>query len=333
MKYLYAFLFILFFGNIFCQPINAWTESFGSGCSQLQVANGYNPSGNGVWTVSYLAGYSVTPGSDEFYISSTENGMGQGFCSNGCLSSSTLNNRTLHIGTAPNSTMVICPTGDCGAKYNTAKVSNLRAESPVLNCASIVNYNLTFDYLCYGELNDNAYVYYSINGGTTWTVLMPIPKSYCFNGSCTSSLSCSAGGVAQWLTTGATVPTNSSPTVKIGFGWVNNGDNIGSNPSLAIDNILLSLPLGVNGVDQQTSFFDVFPNPVSDKLTIKISGKQKEAVVELLDIYGRQLIFKEVNFYEKNNCEFFIGELQPGVYFVKITSENHISQQVKIVKE
>src|ERR1700751_1488778 len=124
-------LFItLFLTNILSSQTIFWTENFGTGCNQGNVAAG-TATGNGTWLVANV----TAPAADanKWYISSTEAGMGVGVCGSGCIANAALTNRTLHIGsvsTSP-SASIFCPTGDCGAAYDSG------GGCPGLGCVSV----------------------------------------------------------------------------------------------------------------------------------------------------------------------------------------------------
>lgn len=236
-RFFYFIVFIFSFTLSFSQP-PFWTETFGTGCNQLQVANGLN-TGNGPWAVTYLIGSSS--GSDEYYISATEAGMGAGNCGNGCLSSGP-QNQTLHIGNSSSATSFVCFTGDCGALYNAGVASDLRAESPTINCTGQSNIVLNFEYMENGQgASDDGSVWVSIAAGP-WTLLGNPGKTLCGNATCTSTTqACTGGNQGVWNTYSVALPAaaNNAANVRIGFRWVNNGDNLGTDPSFAIDNVNL----------------------------------------------------------------------------------------------
>jgi len=235
-----------------------WTENFGTAncTSQGTLASGY-AGVNGAWTITNTG---VNGGfANTFFISSTEAGMGPGICGDGCLSNPALNNRTLHVGNVANSTNAcsFCPTGDCGASYdasasgagacaactffasccttscNNSALSDQRAESPVINCTGQVGISLGFNYMENGEgTNDNATLWYF--DGAVWSQLLDLPKTLA--GSC--------GGQGAWTPYTALLPAsaNNNPNIKIGFRWVNDENNVGSDPSFAVDDINLYIP-------------------------------------------------------------------------------------------
>jgi gliding motility-associated-like protein len=134
--------------------------------------------------------------------------------------------QTLHI----TCTSLFCGLLITGAVYNATETSNIRAELPTFSTVGYTGVTLEFDFISEGDgLLDNASVLY--NDGTGWQVLDPSIKS----GVCVS-------GQGQWTAFSATLPAScdNNPNVQIGFNWTNNGDNAGTDPSIAINNVLVT---------------------------------------------------------------------------------------------
>ena len=237
-RFFYFLLFVFTFSLSFSQA-PFWTETFGTGCTSLVMANGLNAGGNGPWVVNYLGAYVPSTGSDEYYVSAEENGNPVGSCGSGCGS-----NRTLHIGNSSSSLTFLCTTGDCGALYNAALASDQRAESPIINCTGQSNIILGFDYIEFGQgASDDASVYYSIAAGP-WTLLGNPAKTTCGNAGCTNTNTpCNGFVQGVWASYSVALPAaaNNAANVRVGFRWVNNGDNTGTDPSFAVDNVTMKV--------------------------------------------------------------------------------------------
>jgi len=228
-------LFIVLFIAAICLKAQTtfWTEGFGTGCNQLQLANGLNPSTNGTWTVSILG--AEDPQANTWYVSATENGNAVGACGTGCGT-----NQTLHVASIPNgSGLTLCATGDCGASYDaggsssfggTSTGTNKRVESPVINCTGHSTITLSFKYMENGQgATDNANLWYF--DGTTWTQINGLAKT----------VTCSSGQ-GTWTAFSMVLPAsaNNNVNVKIGFLWVNDDDGAGTDPSFAVDDVTLT---------------------------------------------------------------------------------------------
>lgn len=180
----------------------------------LNISTGTNGTDPNFWTVSAAEG-GVAPG-------------GCGVANNG--------NKTLHI------TSVFNPTG--GAAYDAGGLCGFlycpqtatAANSPNINTAGATNLVMTYDFIGNGEgLNDNASSFYSTNGGSVFTSLdASIKSATCINAQ------------GRWTQRSYNLPPacNNINNFVLRFNWVNNDDGAGTDPSVAINNVLLrdSLP-------------------------------------------------------------------------------------------
>jgi hypothetical protein len=76
--------------------------------------------------------------------------------------------------------------------------------------------------------------------------------------------------------------------------------------------------------------FSIFPNPAKDILFI-ISENEPISQVEIFDIFGRKVYNKQ--FYDHNQCEVVMSNLQKGIYIVKITTNKGQVSVSKILKK
>ncbi|WP_298313480.1 cellulase family glycosylhydrolase [uncultured Aquimarina sp.] len=71
-----------------------------------------------------------------------------------------------------------------------------------------------------------------------------------------------------------------------------------------------------------------YPNPVSDKLTIRHAEVLKNARLDILDVSGK-VIKRVSSITETNMVELNVSELEPGVYFIKIFNQKEtITKQI-----
>jgi len=207
-------------------PVNIFTEDFNTG-------------GTG-WTLNQVMG---AEGADAnfFTISGNEGGTQSTFppATTGIIpnmgaptSCGTVNaNATLHI------TSVFNPSG--GAAYDAGGLcgflfcpqSNRQTTSPVINTTGFAGLELVFDYIENGQTTlDNGSVFYSTNSGGTWVLLDDTPKT-----------TTGCGGQGIWVTRTLALPAtcDNITTLRIAFRWVNNDDGAGTDPSMAIDNVIV----------------------------------------------------------------------------------------------
>jgi len=85
-------------------------------------------------------------------------------------------------------------------------------------------------------------------------------------------------------------------------------------------------PLSV--IEREKGSLTVYPNPTTGELRIT-SDELRIENVEVFDIYGRKLIEQKAEGRKQKALD--ISELQPGVYFIKIQTDNEITTK-KIVK-
>lgn len=203
-----------------------WSEDFGTGpgCETLLVGDYSSP--NGDWTVAETG--VNTNDNNVWYVSPAEAGMGEGNCGDGCTPGNpNLENNTLHVS---NGTV-----GDNGAAYAETGFgltdSDLRAESPTIDCSNRTSIAVDFLYLTAGAPpNDICVLQYF--DGAAWSdigTLAPTP------------VGC-PGGQGEWTAISFNLPASAdlNPNVKIGYRWINVDDGDATDPSVAIDDIEIS---------------------------------------------------------------------------------------------
>ncbi|MGZ3919839.1 MAG: hypothetical protein ACXVC7_06080, partial [Bacteroidia bacterium] len=240
MKRILPCIFVLLF-LVLSESFKAqvfWTENFGTGtcAGQGNFAAGSAPTAsNGAWSVAAGAGLANGSNPNEWFISSTEAGMGVGNCGDGCLNNAGLTNRTLHIGSN-----VGAPLTDPGAAYIAGATNfntNKRAESPTINCTGKTNITVSLAYLVEGVPGvDYAELMYSANNGATWAFLAGLPTT-----NNTAACTGTAAGQGIWTAFSVALPAsaNNNPAIKIGVRW-ESSDPTGADPSIAVDDVVLS---------------------------------------------------------------------------------------------
>ncbi len=79
--------------------------------------------------------------------------------------------------------------------------------------------------------------------------------------------------------------------------------------------VLNCISLGVVDYDNSLDLVTIFPNPASEKITVKTPNK---STIQLLDISGRQILLQsEIN----QNSEINIQNIANGIYLMKIFNE------------
>lgn len=225
-------VFSLFFltGHMYSQVF--WTEDFNNGCASACPGPGYAGI-NGAWSQTILGVEGADP--NAWFVSCAEQNNGIGACSSGC---SGAGNSSMHISAAIGNPF--CPN-DCGAAYDAGGLcgliacpqTNRRIESPTINCSGKTTISLNYAFIHTGTAGtDFASVWYF--NGATWTNLGAVPQS--------NNTGC--GGQGKWTAATIALPASAdnNANVRIGFSWQNNDDGAGTDPSVAVDDVTLSVP-------------------------------------------------------------------------------------------
>ncbi len=223
MKRITTILSLFLFSALSSHAQIFWVENFESGSTSGMGVSSYTGP-NGAWNGASTGGGLYA---NEWYVSCAEQGHITGACGDICGASSGLG-ATLHLGGSASF------TGDMGASYlaSSLSVTNAAAQSPIINCSGHTGITLSFYYIENGEgTDDDGSVYYSPDGGTTWSVLLNTAKT----------TTCS-GGQGQWGHASIALPSsaNNNANVRIAFVWINDADATGTDPSYAIDSVSLS---------------------------------------------------------------------------------------------
>lgn len=218
-------------------PSPFWVENFENVCATGCGAGSYTGP-NGAWSVAALSG-NTGDVPNEWYISCAESGYTPGGCSSTCPGTGdgvTIlpTGGSLHVGSN------VGVLGDIGARFYSGAgfpglfdaSTDVRVESPTINCTGKANINVAFTYIEGGDGTiDNATLWYF--DGSTWTQITDMQKTMCCTGAC--------DGVnpGMWGLFNIQLPASAdnNPNVKIGFLWVNNNDAAGTDPSFGVDNL------------------------------------------------------------------------------------------------
>lgn len=233
MKKLLLFSAVLSVLSLSAQT-TVWTEDFENSCTGGCTADGVN-TGNGAWTITdsspALDGCGFPTSPNTFYVSCAENGNAAGMCGTGCG-----NDESLHVG----STTV----GDLGASYDSGgwcdfglggfgdgTETDVFVESPTIDLSGFTSNTIEFVYMEAGDgANDDASLWYF--DGSTWSLLDALAKTS----------PCGAQGTWTAFTIALPASADNNANVKVAFKWVNNDDATGSDPSFAVDDIIITSP-------------------------------------------------------------------------------------------
>jgi len=249
------FSFFLFLSLTNSANAQFWAEDFATPNTVTDnVADGYVGVNPGAWTFTALPGNTGNL-ANVWYVSCTESSMQPNNCGDVCPGiplppPTPYVAQSLHLG----ANILV---GDNGALYAETTQSltdtELRVESPTINCTGQTGINLSFNYIEYGDgTDDNAQVWYF--DGVTWSLLSDMPKTLCGDGAggpC-NTLVCDGVSQGYWTAFSIALPASAdnNPNVKIGFYWQNIDDGSGTatDPSVAIGSIQLTSPTVANTI-------------------------------------------------------------------------------------
>jgi hypothetical protein len=269
---------------------------------------------NGAWSVQQTGTNNAD--SNAWYFSNQEEGMGRTVCgTNGGIGTAHMGNTAsaplLGVGGADNGAII-----DDGA--NT--VTNLRLQSPVINCTGKLTISLSFNYI-EGESagHDGASVWYF--DGTSWALLATPP-----------TLDSCASSQGKWTYYKVALPAsaNNNANVRIGFNWTNDAASTDDNTfsatfveivSFAVDSVVLSTPLAlsVNNLSVSNNV-SLYPNPNNGKFNLEITNYEA-GTVSMLEVYnmlGEKIYAANVNAV---NTQIDLSNKASGVYMYRLINE------------
>jgi hypothetical protein len=111
--------------------------------------------------------------------------------------------------------------------------TNKRVQSPPIDLTGRTTITLSFNYMETGDGTNDDFLLEFFDGAV-WAALSNPPK--------TNNAGC--GGQGRWTQYSIALPASAdnNPNVRIGFRWQNNNDAAGADPSVAIDDVELSVP-------------------------------------------------------------------------------------------
>jgi hypothetical protein len=71
-------------------------------------------------------------------------------------------------------------------------------------------------------------------------------------------------------------------------------------------------------LEENSTTFNIYPNPVNDRLFVEAEAKIEEVVI--YDIFGRQQVTVTTSL--QGNLSIDLSDLNSGIYFVKVKTEN-----------
>ena len=171
------------------------------------------------------------------------------------------------------------------------------------------------------------------------TVNMVVPPTDNCPHTCTFSWTTANGNITG-STTGSTINVTAAGTYTVTASCFINGGicvKSASYPLIQCQRAAGGLPCGIVSVEELlpagVSPVRVFPNPATAGVTVEWkSGAPKNARLFLADAAGRTLRDEAVP-AAATRLALDLNELQPGMYFIKILSAEHLYEVAKVVKQ
>ncbi|MCH2021909.1 MAG: gliding motility-associated C-terminal domain-containing protein [Saprospiraceae bacterium] len=295
------------------------TDTISSGGGSPTNTTLYSEAFDGIhnWTLNVPSGAN---GADNNFwqVDNDESGMPVGSCGN-----SGGTNLSLHI------TSVFFPGG--GAAYDAGglcgilfcPLTNMRAESPIFSTIGHTNLTFEFNFIANGTgLIDNASVVY--NDGSGWQILDPSIKS-----------SLCGSGQGLWTKFSMTLPSSceNNASVQVGINWENNDDGIGTDPSVAIDSVLVYANATgtslITCVDSQSVTLTEPPliNIVVDSLQNPICNGSSDGSINISTSGGTGSYIYNWN---NGSTSEDISGLNNALYTISVTDQNNCTDTAQI---
>ena len=134
--------------------------------------------------------------------------------------------------------------------------------------------------------------------------------------------------------TGGTIIFNGSELAMLGDGTGGVQSTVNDVTKEFIDYFAEQTPSSIKKIERNTLSFSIYPNPTSDELNIKFAMKTSDKVeIIVFDNKGQRVLYREKNASQGINSEKFdVRNLNPGIYFMSIHTNNSISSSKFIVK-
>lgn len=166
------------------------------------------------------------------------------------------------------------------------------------------------------SLSDGGVIEYSIDGGISWTNI--INSSYTLwnfysNSDSIASNSNQPGysGNTGWITSSFQGPVLNS-IVEYRFTFTSDGINTNKDGWMIDDIIVNGLMMDINE-NGANSFIQVFPNPTSDFITVKLDKAEQFKSAKIMDVLGKIIL-------TTNQASIDISNFESGIYFMEITT-------------
>lgn len=196
---------------------------------------------------------------------------------------------------------------------------NYFCKTPVFSTAGYSGVNLSFWWMCMGSTTAYGELYYSTDGGASWT-------------QSTSTAQYSSTG--SWVSTAVSNPAfDNQASLQFGFRFVNTTATAGADPAFSIDDInVTGTPLTGISTMSNNATISLFPNPSSETTTLNLTGfdQNEKVTITVVNELGQTVLALQENAAAQISLN--TSALSKGVYSVSITTSTKkaVSKFVKL---
>ena len=133
---------------------------------------------------------------------------------------------------------------------------------------------------------------------------------------------------------GSTAIVTATPYPEFTFLYWNDGSTNPSRELIVTQDMELVAYFGLNNgigspdISTLDSQLSIFPNPASDKLTVRLGGLTGPAQLIISDILGREVVHMQI---DEGEISFPVSTWVPGTYFVKMVAADGTSEVKKLI--
>lgn len=167
------------------------------------------------------------------------------------------------------------------------------------------------------SLSDGGVIEFSTDGGVTWTNIIYATQFYLINFySILNSISSNSNqpgftGNSDWIK--STILGNALNNVRFRFTFTSDSINTFKDGWM-IDNFVFDcVAIAINEISLN-AFFDVFPNPTSNIITIRSDNSINIKTVTIKDLLGKTILTTDQTTVD-------LSQFESGIYFIEITTD------------
>lgn len=135
--------------------------------------------------------------------------------------------------------------------------------------------------------------------------------------------------VRDYKTTTDSVVKQIVAPIEIDGRWISSFTGSGSH---SVPSVSITMPLSTNVADvSKNNEIVPFPNPTIDMINIPVGKRNGAAVIEVVDVTGKIVLTKNVNFNNNQLLALDVSSIENGLYIVNMTFENGDTSNFNVV--